>query len=397
MHTESSSTLFGGWPDPGTGHGHVRRANWNRWGYHQTYGLGFYEYFLLCEDLGAAPLPVVPVGVSCGYNQPYEAVPLDELQEWIDDALDLVEFANGPADSPWGKIRAQMGHPEPFGLEYLCLGNEEHDTPQVRERIPYFVQAIREAYPEIKLIGTSGLSQNVPLYPLMKELNLHSSDEHYYNVPEWYIENQNRFDGFERNGPKIFVGEYASQCNTMFNAVAEAAYLTGIERNADIVDMACYAPLFAHVNHTQWKRQNLIWFDARNVVKTPNYYVQQLFSRNKGDVYLKNNVVPAEDESLSDIGVSATLDKRAYEVILKLVNPRNKALDARINLDGVDHVKPEATRMLLAGDRNAQNTIANPDVVKPETEAIRVGKTFDSTLPPMSVQVIRISLGRSGN
>ena len=268
-----------------------RRPNWNRWGYHQTYGLGYYEYFLLCEDIGVTALPVLPVGVSCGFNRPFQAVPLDDLQEWIDDALDLIEFANGPTNSKWGKLRAEMGHPEPFDMEYICLGNEEHDTPECRERFPYFVKAIREAYPEIRIIGTSGLGEGIPLYDLMEDLDVYSSDEHYYNSPEWYLMNQHRFDDVDRNAPKIFVGEYASRGNTLYNAVAEAAYLTGIERNADIVDMACYAPLFAHVNHTQWTAANLIWFDKRKVMKTPNYYVQQLFGRNKGDVYLRNKVV----------------------------------------------------------------------------------------------------------
>jgi alpha-L-arabinofuranosidase len=272
-----------------------RRPNWNRWGYHQTYGLGYYEYFLLSEDIGATPLPVLPVGVSCGFNQPYQCVPLDELQPWIDDCIDLIEFANGPSDSEWGKLRADMGHPEPFGLEYICLGNEEHDTPECRERFALFVEAIRKACPDIKIIGTSGLGPSIPLYPFMEELEVYSSDEHYYESPEWYLRHQNRFDDFDRSGPKVFVGEYASRGNTLFNAVAEAAYLTGIERNGDIVDMTCYAPLFAHVDHTQWTAANLIWFDRRTVVKTPNYYVQQLFSHHKGDVYLQNEVVETQE------------------------------------------------------------------------------------------------------
>lgn len=372
-----------------------RRANWNRWGYHQTYGLGFYEYFLLCKDLGAAPLPVVPVGVSCGYNRPFQAVPLDELQGWIDDALDLIEFANGPVDSTWGKIRAQMGHPEPFGLEYICLGNEEHDTPEVRERFPYFVRAIRQAYPEIKIIGTSGLTQNVPLYPLMKELEVYSSDEHYYNEPEWYIHNQDRFDGFERSGPKIFVGEYASQGNTMFNAVAEAAYLTGIERNADIVDMVCYAPLLAHVNHTQWPRQNLIWFDKHGLVKTPNYYVHQLFSRNKGDVYLKNEVVHDNREPVLPIGVSATLDKGTNEVILKLVNPTMQAVDATVHLEGVSGAASSARAVLLTGEKGDTNSINQPERITPITRDRDAGTMFECHLPAISVKAIRVGVAKA--
>lgn len=267
-----------------------RRPNWNRWGYHQTYGLGYYEYFLLCEDIGAAPLPVLPVGVSCGFNVPFQSVPMDELQPWIDDVLDLIEFANGKVDSRWGKLRAEMGHPEPFNLEYVCLGNEEHDTPECRERFPYFVNAIRAAYPDIKIIGTSGLGEGIPLYPLMKKLDVYSSDEHYYNSPEWYLRNVNRFDDFDRKGPKIFVGEYASRGNKLFNALAEAAYLTGIERNGDMVDMACYAPLLAHANHTQWTAANLIRFDQRTVMPTPNYHVQKLFSTYQGTAYLKNEL-----------------------------------------------------------------------------------------------------------
>ncbi len=274
-----------------------RHGNWNRWGYHQTYGLGYFEYFQLCEDIGAAPLPVVPVGVSCGFTAPYEVCPMEELDVWIDDALDLIEFANGPVDSRWGKVRAKMGHPESFGLEYICLGNEEHDRPELRERFPHFVTAIRAKYPDIKIIGTSGLSENIPIYDLMTELDVYSSDEHYYMSPEWFIQNQDRFDDFDRAKPKIFVGEYAShsQGNTLYDAVAEAAFLTGVERNGDIVDMTCYAPLFAHYDHTQWAQADLIWFDKRQVVKTPNYYVQQLFSRNTGDVYLKNSITKQKD------------------------------------------------------------------------------------------------------
>ena len=267
-----------------------RKPNWNLWGYHQTNGLGYYEYMQLCEDLGATPLPVVPVGVSCGFRQPFEVVPLQELHTWVQDALDLIEFANGPVGSQWGKLRADMGHPEPFGLEYICLGNEEHDTPELRERFPYFVEAIRQQYPEVKIIGTSGLGPEIPLFDLMTRLNVHSTDEHYYMSPSWFAQNADRFDSFDRSQPKVFVGEYASEGNTLQNAVAEAVYLTGIERNADVVDMTCYAPLFAKYDYTQWTAADLIWFDNSKLVKTPNYYVQQLFSTNKGDVYCKNSV-----------------------------------------------------------------------------------------------------------
>ena len=268
-----------------------RKPNWNLWGYHQTYGLGYFEYFQMCEDIGASPLPVVPVGVSCGFRKPFEQVSMLELHTWVQDALDLIEFANGPVDSEWGKVRADMGHPKSFSLEYLCLGNEEHDTPEMRERFPYFVSAIRERYPEIKIIGTSGLGPEIPLFDLMSKTKVYSTDEHYYLPPYWYFANTNRFDTFRRDKPKIFVGEYASEGNTLYNALSEAAYLTGIERNADIVDMTCYAPLFAKYDYTQWTAANMIWFDNKTVVRTPNYYVQQLFSTNKGDLYCPNDVV----------------------------------------------------------------------------------------------------------
>lgn len=183
-----------------------------------------------------------------------------------------------------------MGHPESFELKYICLGNEEHDTKEVRERYPHFVKAIREKYPEIKIIGTSGLGPSIPIYDLMDELDVYSSDEHYYMAPGWFIKNETRFDNFDRSKPLIFVGEYASEGNALYNAIAEAVFLNGIERNGDIVDMACYAPLFAHYDHVQWTRADLIWFNNSRVVKTPNYYVQQLYSRNQGDVYLKNTV-----------------------------------------------------------------------------------------------------------
>lgn len=276
-----------------------RKPNWNRWGYHQTYGLGYYEYFQLCEDLGATALPVVPLGVSCGFNPPQECVPMGELGPWIQDALDLIEFANGSVSTKWGSLRAQMGHPEPFNLEFICLGNEPHDNALFRDRFPPFVEAIREQYPEIKIIGTSGLGPEIPIYDLMTEQNVYSSDEHYYMSPDWFINNSDRFDNFDREKPLIFVGEYAAhdadRVNTLYSALSEAAFLTGVERNGDIVDMTCYAPLFGHRHHTQWK-PDLIYFDHRNIIKTANYYVQQLFARNKGDVSLASEVKLIKEE-----------------------------------------------------------------------------------------------------
>jgi alpha-L-arabinofuranosidase len=368
-----------------------RRANHTTWGYHESLGLGFYEYFKFCEDIGAAPLPVIPVGVSCGFNF-YEYACMDELDDWIQDAIDLIEFANGPVDSKWGGLRARMGHAEPFGLKFLCLGNEEHDKPQVRERIPLFVAAVKKAHPEIKIIGTSGLSANTPLYPLMKELGVHSSDEHYYADPEWFIKNQNRFDTVDRNGPKRFVGEYASNGNTLFNAIAEAVYLTGIERNGDIVEMAAYAPLLAHVDHVHWKRANLIYFDQNGLVKTPNYYVQQMFSCNQGEVYLSNQVLSDNPNTTPDIAVSVTRDNSTKEIILKLVNYGDQDVDADIHLAGVPHFAQQAEVTVLTGQPKAVNTLQNPDVVVPRKTALKTGEQFEYKIPACSVQVIRIGM-----
>jgi len=365
-----------------------RRANHTTWGYHETLGLGYYEYFQFCEDIGAAPLPVLPVGVSCGFNF-YECAAMDELDDWIQDAVDLIEFANGPADSKWGGLRARMGHPEPFGLKYICLGNEEHDTPQVRERFPLFVAALEKAHPEIKIIGTSGLSAKTPLYDFMKKLGVHSSDEHYYSDPEWFIKNQNRFDTMDRNGPRRFVGEYASNGNTLFNAIAEAAFLTGVERNGDLVEMTAYAPLLAHVDHIDWPKANMIYFNKQGLVKTPNYYVQQMFSCNKGDRYLGNRVVSA-NKMAPDIAVSATRDNSTKEIILKLVNYGGKDVDADIYLAGITHLDPQAEVSVLTGNPKAVNTLRNPDAIVPRKMAVKAGERFQYTIPAYSVQVIRV-------
>jgi alpha-L-arabinofuranosidase len=268
-----------------------RKPNWNLWGYHQSYGLGFFEYFQFCEDINAEPLPILPVGISCGFRQPFQNEEIDRLQPWIDDAVDLVEFANGSVDTKWGSLRAEMGHPAPFNLKYIGLGNEEHYTREFERRFPYFVRALREQCPEIKIVGTSGLGTGIPIYNFMAQQGVDLSDEHYYESPEWFITNQDRFDDFDRSKPKVFVGEYASRGNSLYNAVSEACFLTGIERNADIVHMTAYAPLLARYRFTQWRDANLIWFDHKTVVRTPNYYVQQLFSLNKGDRFLKNEAV----------------------------------------------------------------------------------------------------------
>ena len=269
-----------------------RKPNWNLWQYHQTYGLGFYEFFLFSEDMGAKPLPVLPVGISCQFRN-REIAPLAEMGPWIQDAIDLIEFANGDSISGWGKVRADMGHPKPFNLEYLCLGNEEDDIPDFRTRFVMIADSVKKAYPEIKIIGTSGTQSSGgyynSLWEFSREQNLYAVDEHYYMDPSWFLNNIHRYDNFDRNGPKVFIGEYASKDDRLSNAIAEAAYLTGVEKNADIIQFACYAPLLCNENNNQW-HPDLIRFDNTRVVKTASYYVQQLYSLHYGDEYINSSV-----------------------------------------------------------------------------------------------------------
>jgi len=258
-----------------------RPARRNNWQYNQTLGLGFYEYFVLSEKIGAKPLPVLPAA----YN-PHRmlALPLDQLKPYIDDCLDLIEFANGDTSTPWGRKRAELGHPEPFNLEYIAIGNEEVGD-EFFERYAYFHKAIKEKYPEIKIINSSGPfnsgSEYEKGYKSAYENGSDLIDEHYYCSPTWFLANMHRYDNFDPNGPKVFLGEYASWGNEVYNAVVEAAYMTHLQ-NAPVVALACYAPLFCNVNYINWQ-PDLIWFDKNRVVKTANYYVQKLFSVFQGD------------------------------------------------------------------------------------------------------------------
>lgn len=269
-----------------------RKANWNLWGYHQTYGLGFYEYFQYCEDIGAKPLPVLPMGISCQFRD-REIIPMEQMGPWVQDAIDLVEFANGAVTTKWGKVRADMGHPKPFGLEYVCVGNEEDDIPAFRERFLLFEAAMKKNCPDIKVLGTSGVAASGrhfdSLWAFSKENKVYGVDEHYYMGPNWFLNNNHRYDSYDRNGPKVFMGEYASQNDLLANAIAEAAFLTGAERNADIIQFACYAPLLCREKNNQW-HPDLIRFDNTRIAKTASYYVQQAYGQNAGDSYLNSTV-----------------------------------------------------------------------------------------------------------
>ena len=278
-----------------------RRGLINRWAdendriapdYYQSFGLGFFEYFQLAEDIGASPLPILNCGMACQFNSG-ELAAADELDEYIQDALDLIEFANGPASSRWGGLRASMGHPAPFGLKMIGVGNEQWG-PQYVERYERFAAALKAKHPEIQLVASAGPSPAGQLFEFlwgkMRELKADLVDEHYYMPPAWFLANATRYDKYERSGPKVFAGEYAAHVagpgrpgkrNNWQAALAEAAFMTGLERNADVVRMASYAPLFAHVDAWQWA-PDLIWFDNLRSFGTPSYYVQKIFGTNTG-------------------------------------------------------------------------------------------------------------------
>ncbi|MGN0777880.1 MAG: alpha-L-arabinofuranosidase C-terminal domain-containing protein [Aristaeellaceae bacterium] len=258
-----------------------RPSRRNNWGYHQTMGLGFYEYFLFCEDLGCEPLPVINGGIDPHHLRFAEG---ELLEQYIQDAVDLIEFAKGAPDTPWGSVRAQMGHPAPFRLNYLAVGNEEiHE--QFHQHMTLFAQAIRAKDPTIRLIGSSGPFVHGKPYDMgwqyAREQGLELVDEHYYLAPEWFLSNSDHYADAPADGPKVFLGEYASWGNTMENALAEAAYMTGLQR-APSVALACYAPMLCHVNYVNWK-PDMLWFDNSRLMKTPNYYVQRMFMHHQGD------------------------------------------------------------------------------------------------------------------
>ena len=372
--------------------------------YFQSFGMGFFEYFQLAEDIGAEPLPILNCGMACEFNTA-EVVPMDQLDSYIQDALDLIEFANGPADSRWGKIRTQMGHPASFSMKFIGVGNEQWG-PQYIERYAAFARAIKEKYPDIKIVTGTGPSPNGKDFDFaakeLKKLNAQIVDEHYYANPEWFLKNAARYDNYDRNSFKIFAGEYAAQSkftcspDNLSNwkcALSEAAFMTGLERNADVVYMCSYAPLFAHVDAWQWK-PDLIWFDNLKSFGTANYYVQKLFSNNKG-----TNVLPMlmENKPLtgqSGLYASASFDKNSNEIILKLVNSTEKTQSTRIVLEGLKKLDPKAKIIILKSDNiDNVNSLERPELISPvEKELILKGKTANPVLEPNSFTIIRIKV-----
>ena len=388
-----------------------RPININRWNYtfshkkfpdyYQSYGLGFYEYFVLSEDIGAEPLPVLNCGLSCQYenNDPNQNCPVDKLEPYIEDALDLIEFANGPITSTWGKIRADMGHPAPFNLKMIAIGNEQWGTLYT-ERLEPFVKAIRAKYPNIKIIGSSGPQAEGKdfdfLWPEMKRIGVDLVDEHYYRSPEWFLSNANRYDSYDRNGPKVFAGEYACHApdkeNSFLTALSEAAFMTGLERNADVVHLCTYAPLFAHKEAWQW-RPDLIWFDNLSFVKTPNYYVQQLFGNNAGTHVLALTMNGKAVSGQQNLYATAASDATDNTLIIKIANTGIDQKKISFILEGLKAgVHAVTLTHLNSSDLNAKNSFETPDLITPKVvhSYIKDNK-MDIALPPLSFTILRFA------
>lgn len=395
-----------------------RPLNGNRWlstfnyrlfpDYYQSYGLGFYEYFLLSEDIGAEPLPVLNVGMACQYqnwNNPKAHVPVDSLQPYIQDCLDLIEFANGDVNTTWGKKRAEMGHPAPFNLKFLAVGNEQWDTLYY-ERLRPFVKAIKAKYPNIKLIGTSGPDSEGKMFDkgwkAMKELKADLVDEHFYRDEHWFLSHGLRYEGYDRKGPKVFAGEYAchgkgKKWNHFETSLYEAAFMTDLERNADVVDMATYAPLFAHVDGWQW-RPDMIWYDNTRMFKTVSYYVQQMYACNKGTNVLPltmNGKSVAGQEGQDGLFASAVVDKQKGEVIVKVANTSDKTQEVTLNLNGLKGSRSASLTTLQCDNMDAENTLDNPNKIRPvETTATCESKknatVLSDKLPAKSFRMYKI-------
>ena len=415
-----------------------RPLNKNRWedtfdyryyaDYYQSYGLGFFEFFQLCEDIKAEPLPVLSVGLACQFQNGEGAhAKMDELQPFIDDCLDLIEFANGPADSKWGKIRAEMGHPEPFNMKYIGIGNEQWDTPYF-DRLKPFVKAVREKYPNIKIVGTSGPDSEGKMFDkgwvAMKEQKADLVDEHFYRPEAWFLGTGDRskwpncgalrYDSYDRKGPKVFAGEYAchgkgKKWNHYETSLYEAAFMTGIERNADIVEMATYAPLFAHVDGWQW-RPDMIWYDNMRMFKTVSYYVQQMYAMNKGtnvltlttadpaDAKGKKLVPVAGQEGMNGLFASSVFDSATGEVVIKVVNTSKEEQPVSINLVGMQGEREAKTLTLQhSGSMDDENTLKEPTKIVPVSSSVSCATTgkkqqtvLNDRLPAMSFRLYRI-------
>ncbi|WP_374047725.1 alpha-L-arabinofuranosidase C-terminal domain-containing protein [Aestuariibaculum sp. YM273] len=371
--------------------------------YYQSFGLGFFEYFQLSEDLGAEPLPILSCGMACQFNSG-ELVPMDELDPYVQDAIDLIEFANGSIDTPWGKLRNEMGHPEPFNLKYIGVGNEQWG-PDYIDRYKVFEQAIKAKYPDMIIVSGSGPFPDGDYFEYgmeeLKKLNAEIIDEHYYRSPEWFRENATRYDSYDRKGPKIFAGEYAAQSvaiaspenkNNWECAFSEAAFITGLERNAEVVNLTSYAPLMAHEEGWQWT-PDMIWFNNLQSYGTANYQVQKLFSTNRGTDLISVTSAGKDLTGQNELYASAVTDSGTNEVIVKVVNTSNQSQEVAINLKGKKVYKKGELIVLKSEHLEDENSFENPNKIVPVTAEIQNrGGKLSVELQPYSVSVFKFKI-----
>ncbi|MBQ2968948.1 MAG: alpha-N-arabinofuranosidase [Bacteroidaceae bacterium] len=373
-----------------------RKGQPNCWGYHQSQGIGYYEFFQMCEDLGCKPVPVIHAGVTCqgdakGWNIPgtgQRSLTREQMEAYVQDILDMIEWATGPADSRWGRLRAEAGHPAPFQLEYIAIGNEENVTDSLIRNLTMLYEAIHECYPQLTVIGTCGHTANGHHHnrgwQLARDLGLKVVDEHYFQAPDWLIKNQHRYDSYDRTGPQVYFGEYGSRGTRLFNALAEAIYMMGLERNGDIVCMASYAPLFGKRDHCQWN-PDLIYFDNQQLYPSVSYYVQQLFSTNSGDYYYDDVINAADDPML---GRSCVFDSRTGDVILKFSNADSVAKTVTVDLSRFKRISSKVAVTTLTGHPEDTNNY-NQAPLRPRTESSQLKCRQSLTIEPYTFQVIR--------
>ena len=391
----------------------TRKQQKNTWGYHQSVGLGYFEYFQFCEDAGMEPLPILPCGVSCqGTNggwslwptQAQDVVPMSEMDEWVDECIDLIEWANGdPATNKWAKMRAEAGHPKPFNLKYLGIGNEEKISPEFIERFKYIYERVTKAHPEIKIVGTDGPGSHSgnPDYEagwkLADELGMPINDEHYYEPRDYFL-NKRQYDNYPRDRKtKVYLGEYAAKDKKLIDALAEGLYLLHVERNADVVTMTSYAPLLAKKDGTQWN-PDLIYFDNERTYPTCSYFVQQMFGQSAGQYYY-GDCVKFEGDAADVIqpqenvhyGQSVILNVKTRQLYVKLVNASADAKKANIDLSRFKSIKKLATKTTIAGQPNDENNFdAQP--IYPKTDVVKAQKKFALDLAPYSMVMIQYQL-----
>ena len=369
----------------------------NLWGYHQTAGLGYFEYFQFCEDIGAEPLPVLAAGVPCqnsatGGAGQQGGIPICDMDDYVQEVLDLIEWANGDVKTKWGKLRAEAGHPKPFNLKYVGIGNEDLINDIFEERFTMIFNAVKEKHPEITVIGTVGPffegTDYTEGWKIATKLGVPMVDEHYYVSPGWFIHNQDYYDKYDRTKSKVYLGEYAShlpgRVTNIETALSEALYLIACERNGDVVSMTSYAPLLAKEGHTQWN-PDLIYFNNTEVKPTVDYFVQLLYGQNSGDIYLPSDVkISDQNESVRKrVAVSVVRDSKSNDLIVKLVNMLPVAVNTKLNLEGLGNLNPSAIRTVLTGTPDDKKA-------RPVTDNIAVSKDFPCALPAYSFTVIRI-------